>query len=129
MPGGADALVRARPPGRASFRHGEFGVSSGVRVLRDVGILRGLIRSIAGLGVFTSAAVIYLGVFGDFIGDRNRILYLLATVSSRNPRHSIPDSPAEIRANCWRIGIWIGPWLGLFVCVRVLMGDIRFLDR
>lgn len=172
---------------------------------------------VAVLGVFASAAVIYIGFFGHvhFRGDRNRLPYLIAKaqvdalaqavehyradcgayphardglnslvadpgvagwhgpylpkplpldpwqrpyiylpsgdsapeilsygadgkpageffnadISSRKPRHSIPDSPAEIRANCWRIGIWIGPWLGLFVCVRVLIGDIRFLDR
>jgi general secretion pathway protein G len=48
-----------------------------------------------------------------------------ADISSRNPRHSIPLSPWEVRARRLWIGIWIGAWFFLFGSVVVLRRTSR----
>jgi type II secretion system protein G len=48
-----------------------------------------------------------------------------ADISSRNPWHSIPDSPSEVRTRRLWIGVWVGAWVGLIGSVFVLRRTSR----
>jgi general secretion pathway protein G len=48
-----------------------------------------------------------------------------ADISSRNPRHSIPESPWVVRVRRLWIGIWVGAWFCLFGSVFVLRRTSR----
>ena len=43
-----------------------------------------------------------------------------ADISSRNPWHSIPDSPDEVRARCIWFGVWVGVWFCMIGSLFVL---------